>query len=162
MPRPLAAPLAALALALPAAARPQAMLGPDSCKPCHAAAYESWRDGPHARALESLPEASRKDARCTSCHAPDLDKGVAAVSCETCHGPGQAYAARYVMRDAELARAVGLVDPGEKTCLACHTDSAPSLTRFDYARKVAVIAHGEADRASRSGEAARPPARPRR
>jgi hypothetical protein len=45
------------------------------------------------------------------------------------------------MRDAELARAVGLADPGEKTCLGCHTESTPSLGRFDYARKLRLIAH---------------------
>ncbi len=47
------------------------------------------------------------------------------------------------MRDAELARALGLVDPGEKTCLACHTESTPSLVKFEYARKVALIVHGK-------------------
>jgi hypothetical protein len=131
---------------LPLAALAADLIGPETCKACHPAAYESWREGPHARAHESLPERSRKDPRCTGCHAPDQDKGVAGVSCETCHGPGQYYAARYVMRDKELSRAVGLADPGEKTCLACHTESTPSLGRFDYQKKLALIAHGEAAR----------------
>jgi hypothetical protein len=45
------------------------------------------------------------------------------------------------MRDAELARAVGLVDPGEKTCAGCHTDSTPSLVPFEYGRKLPLIRH---------------------
>jgi hypothetical protein len=47
------------------------------------------------------------------------------------------------MRDPELARALGLVDPGERTCAACHTESTPSLTRFEYARKIPLIRHWE-------------------
>ena len=45
------------------------------------------------------------------------------------------------MRDAELARAVGLLEPGEKTCAACHTDSTPSLVKFEYERKLPLIRH---------------------
>jgi len=121
-------------------------VGPESCKPCHPAAYEAWRTGPHARAFDSLPERNRKDKRCLSCHAPLAEEGVVAVGCESCHGAGGAYAAGYVMRDPELSRAVGLLDPGEKTCGACHNESTPSLTKFDYARKLPLIEHWKAER----------------
>jgi hypothetical protein len=83
-----------------------------------------------------------------ACHAPDADKGLPGVSCEACHGAGRLYSPAYVMRDPELARAVGLLDPGEKTCLACHTESTPSLGKFEYARKLPLIEHG-GDRAAR-------------
>jgi len=153
--RPLAA--AALIALAPSAALASELIGPETCKACHPAAYEAWKESPHARALEAVPEARRKDARCTACHAPELDKGAASVSCETCHGGGRLYAHAYVMRDRELARAVGLVDPGEKTCLGCHTDSTPSLQRFDFARKLPLIDHWTAERAERAGG---PPAAP--
>ena len=116
-----------------------------------------------------LPERSRKDPRCLSCHAPDLsDAGVAGVSCEACHGPGRLYSAPYVMRDAELARAIGLVRPGEKDCAACHGESAPSLVRFDYQKKLPLIDHWTRERRaaagasprSAAGKPATPPARP--
>jgi len=121
-------------------------VGAETCKACHPAAYDTWAAGPHARALEALPERSRKDRRCLSCHAPGLDDGVAAVSCESCHGPGRLYVAPYVMRDAELARALGLVDPNEKACAACHGESAPSLVKFDYRKKLAQIDHWSRER----------------
>ena len=129
------------ALALPAAALAGERVGPETCKACHPAAYARWRAGPHARARESLPEKSRDDRRCLSCHAPDAAEGISGVSCEACHGPGALYAASYVMRDPELSRALGLVDPGERSCAACHTDSTPSLERFDAKRKLPLIEH---------------------
>ena len=141
-PRAIAALLAALLA--PAAVRASEHVGPETCKACHPAAYEAWRTSPHARARDVLPERSRADRRCLSCHAPDLEDGIAGVSCEACHGPGRVYSAPYVMRDAELARAVGLADPGEKTCAGCHTDSTPSLVRFEYERKLPLIKHWEA------------------
>lgn len=118
-------------------------VGPETCRVCHPSAYEAWLATPHARARESLPERSRGDARCLSCHAPDVEDGLAGVSCEACHGGGRLYAAPYVMRDAELARALGLLDPGEKSCVACHTEATPSLVKFEYARKLPLIAHGQ-------------------
>jgi hypothetical protein len=123
-------------------------LGPETCKACHPAAWEIWKDTAHARAHTSLPDKQRADTRCTGCHAP-LGEKAAGVSCEACHGNGHLYARSYVMRDRELARALGLQQPGERTCLACHTESAPSLSRFDYARKLPLIQHAQAERDAR-------------
>jgi hypothetical protein len=139
--RPLAALAVALAAAAPASSHAGDKVGPETCKACHPAAYEAWLASPHARAREALPERSRNEPRCLTCHAPDAEEGLVGVSCEACHGPGRVYSARYVMRDPELARAVGLVDPGEKTCAACHTESTPSLVRFEYERKLPLIRH---------------------
>ncbi len=132
-----------VAVAAPALTRASERVGPETCKACHPAAYDAWKSSPHARARETLPERSRGDKRCLSCHAPDLEDGISGVSCEACHGPGRAYSAPYVMRDPELARAVGLADPGERACAGCHTDSTPSLVRFEYARKLPLIKHWE-------------------
>ncbi len=151
--------LSLLAL-LPAVTAAADHIGAEACKVCHPAAYEAWRDSAHARALDALPPAKRKDARCTVCHAPEVEKGALSVDCETCHGAGRIYAQSYVMRDRELARAVGLVDPGERTCAACHTESAPGLERFEFAKKLPLIEHG-GDRVAR-GRGARPATPPRR
>ena len=63
------------------------------------------------------------------------------VTCESCHGGGQYYSARYVMKDAELARLVGLLDPSEKGCRTCHDASSPSLKPFDFVAKLKAIDH---------------------
>jgi nitrate/TMAO reductase-like tetraheme cytochrome c subunit len=138
----------------PAPGRAADPVGPETCKACHPVAYELWRQGPHARAQAALPERSRTDARCTGCHAPEASRAQAGVGCEACHGNGQLYAHRYVMRDRELARLLGLQEVGEKTCARCHDEAAPGLSRWDYARKLPLIQHGEADREARRAAAA--------
>jgi hypothetical protein len=170
--RPFAHPLLLAAHLLLVAAAPAAVgaadsvaraaggssVGPETCKACHPAAYEIWRNGPHARSVDGLAAQSRKDPRCLSCHAPDADQGLAAISCESCHGPGRMYSAPYVMRDPELARLLGLVDPGEKSCLACHGESAPSLVRFEYTKKLPLIDHWTPARSAQPAAGAPEPA----
>lgn len=134
---------------------PQALafdfLGPESCQSCHPEAYAAWRVSPHARAKESLSPAQARDARCLSCHSPsETEQRQSGVGCETCHGGGQYYAPRYVMKDAELARLLGLVDASEKACRTCHDASSPSLRKFDFAAKVKAIDHWSVERAKRS------------
>jgi len=152
--------LASLLALPPSLAAPGDKVGPETCKACHPAAYEIWRAGPHARTLETLPIQSRKDPRCLGCHAPDAEDGLVGISCEACHGPGSVYAAPYVMRDAELARLVGLTDPGEKACLACHGESAPSLVRFDYLKKLPLIDHWTRERQAAGATDSAPSAAP--
>lgn len=135
-------------------------VGPGTCKACHPAAYEAWKNGPHAQARESLGERHARDARCLSCHSPDAEEGLAGVTCEACHGPGRLYAASYVMRDPELARALGLATPDARRCAGCHTDSTPSLVRFDFARKLPLIRHWEEKAAPAAPAPSRPPPRP--
>ena len=151
-------PAAAAAADAAARAAAGASVGPETCKACHPAAYEVWRTGPHARSVDGLPAQSRKDPRCLSCHSPQADEGLAAITCESCHGPGRMYFAPYVMRDAELARLLGLVDPGEKSCLACHGESAPSLVRFEYTKKLPLIDHWTPERAAQTAAGAAPAA----
>lgn len=137
-------------------------IGPESCKACHAEAYQAWRLSKHSRAQESLTQAQQQDARCLSCHAPDLRvQELRSVSCETCHGGGQYYSAEYVMKDQELVRMVGLVDPSEKDCRSCHDASSPSLRPFDFVEKLKLIDHWTAERQRRAAEAAGPAPTPK-
>lgn len=153
-PRLLALLLAATPALAGAAGFTAPTVGPETCKACHPSAYEAWTRGPHVRAFDSLPERSRKDKRCLSCHSPLQEDGFGGVGCESCHGAGGAYSARYVMRDPELSRAVGLLDPNEKTCGGCHNDSTPSLARFELKRKLPLIEHWSAEREARKAAAA--------
>jgi len=137
-----------LRVAVPAAALASAAalgadyLGPESCQGCHPDAYAAWSVSKHARSTESLTRDQQRDPRCTACHSPNLaEQRVPAVSCETCHGGGQYYAPAYVMKDPELARLVGLLDPGERSCKSCHDPGSPSLRPFDFAAKLKAMDH---------------------
>lgn len=153
--------LVALALlAAPTAASSADFVGAESCKACHPEAYAAWKNSKHARAFESLTAQQKKDARCVSCHAPDLAaQGSAGITCETCHGGGEYYSPAYVMKDAELSRMVGLTDPLEKHCRACHDASSPSLRPFEFVEKLKLIDHWTAERERRK---APPPAPPKK
>lgn len=121
-------------------------VGAERCQSCHPQAYQAWEQSAHARAFESLPNDSKAQTRCTVCHTltpDDTTQRLAGVQCETCHGGGRYYSPLYVMKDKELARAVGLVVPNEQTCKRCHDGSAPNLEPFDYAKAWARIAHGK-------------------
>ena len=168
------AALLGIALGLPASALSADWVGPQTCAACHPKAYESWSAGPHAHAASSLTEAERRQPACLHCHAPELSLAPAeadrpansaggaevwqrpplqaqrdGITCEACHGAGEYYASDYVMRDAELARAVGLRDPGAGSCLGCHLPDAPSLSPFDFKAKVQLIDHWTQEKAAR-------------
>jgi formate-dependent nitrite reductase cytochrome c552 subunit len=129
-------------------------LGPESCQGCHPDAYQAWRTSAHSRAKDALSPAAQKDARCLSCHSPsEADQRVTGISCENCHGGGQYYAARYVMKDPDLARLVGLADPSEKGCRTCHDASSPSLKPFDFVAKLKAIDHWTAAQAKKAEKA---------
>lgn len=126
-------------------------VGAERCRACHQKEYESWSRGPHARALDALSAAERKDARCLTCHtmAPEVDDPeLGGIQCETCHGAGKWYSKAYIMRDKELRAALGFVDPDEKTCLRCHTETSPSIRPWMYEEKREAIRHWSEDVAS--------------
>ena len=54
-----------------------------------------------------------------------------------------------VMRDKELSRLFGLVDPAPQTCVVCHGAQSPSLRPFDAREAMQRIDHWTADRAAR-------------
>src|SRR5438067_1254010 len=90
------------------------LIGSVACRTCHAEAYKVWSQSAHARAASTLGE-NRKTALCLQCHSRDEQRSgqaaVEGVSCETCHGGGRYYEVAVVMKDKELARLFGLVDP---------------------------------------------------
>jgi len=115
--------------------------GSARCGECHRAALEAWQTSIHARAQQALPSEHAADPRCVQCHGSS-ETGRAGVQCESCHGAGKHYSARYVMKDSRLSRIVGLEDVGEKTCRRCHTGSSPSIQPFDYDAMWKLIEHG--------------------
>ncbi|HZX65372.1 MAG TPA: multiheme c-type cytochrome [Myxococcales bacterium] len=149
----------ALALLVPSAAFASDLVGAQSCRTCHAQAYEIWAKSPHAHATDSLTPEQRKSPMCLSCHSRDEQRSnpadpVSGVSCETCHGGGRSYQSVSVMRDKELARLFGLTDAA-MTCVACHGAGSPSPQPFNIKAALSRIDHWTKDRAPRT-DAARP------
>lgn len=70
-------------------------IGSDKCKLCHKVQFTSWAKTAHAT------------------RTPPLD-------CESCHGPGSEYKTLAIMKNAEKARATGLVTPDKAFCMKCH------------------------------------------
>jgi len=135
--------LALCAVSRPAAA--QSYLGATRCRECHEFEYRVWASGPHARAQLALSADELRDAKCNTCHTMQpgsSDERFVGVQCEQCHGGGQFYHYAYVMKDKDLSRAVGLVDPSPAHCQRCHTEGAPSIEPFEFERAWARIDHG--------------------
>lgn len=131
-------------------ARAHNYISAERCESCHEFAYQKWQRGPHASAAQSLSPAQARDPKCTTCHSltsmAEVDDAFVGVQCESCHGPGRYYYPDYVMRDSQLARAVGLVEQNEAVCVRCHTPGSPSIEAFDFERMWAAIDHGKAAR----------------
>src|SRR5437868_4589386 len=145
-------PVFLLALAAPAFASD--LVGPESCRTCHAEAYRIWAQGPHARAVASFTADQRKSPLCLTCHSRDEQRSnpadpVVGVSCETCHGGGRFYQPATVMRDKELARLFGLGDAAS-TCLGCHGSGSASPQPFDVKAAMGRIDHWSKPAAPRS------------
>ena len=120
----------------------QDFIGARRCKACHPAEYAHWRTTAHARSDQSLSPTERRDARCAGCHSTSVADGLVGVQCESCHGAGRHYWPETVMKDPQLARAVGLSGGGEPAvCGACHTDDAPSLRPFDLQAALERVRH---------------------
>lgn len=147
-------------------------VGDKQCKSCHGGidtSVEVWEKSKHAEAFATLSgdEAKKhskeatKDAKCLGCHvtgygkadgwAADMEEKKRlpreAVTCESCHGPGQKYVSIMVQAmggekyDAKAAAEAGLVTPNEKTCVTCHNKTSPGFKEFKFAEMVKKIKH---------------------
>jgi hypothetical protein len=150
--------------------------GRKKCSSCHKAQAKSWRDTAHAKAMDSLKPNARKEAKlkadldpekdytqdkdCVGCHVDGFgEKGgytiespkkmLAAVGCESCHGPGRLYrgdhrkAGQIFEKSGKTTPRKNLADKGqdfefEERCNACHLnyegspwkDAKPPYTPF--------------------------------
>ena len=108
-------------------------IGSAACATCHPAVTAAWQHTPQASTGARLTTAS--GGRCQICHAtgeapagPTVEVG---VGCEACHGSGGHYAEDDLMRNRELATALGLTDVTTASaraglCARCHR---PGLRR---------------------------------
>ena len=131
-------------------------MGVAKCKKCHADEklgnqYDKWKEMKHAKAydllasdksMETAKKAGvtgdpQKSPKCLKCHTTGhglpasrfgaLFKVKDGVQCESCHGPGRAYAKKSVMKDLKKAESRGLTSkPSEENCRGCHNEESPS------------------------------------
>jgi len=160
------AALTIVALAFACPARASDLMGPESCRACHAEAYKVWAAGPHARAALALSGGQQSNSPlCLYCHSRDEVRAgqaaVTGVSCETCHGGGRFYEPEIVMRDKELAHLFGLADlsgaNAGPVCLSCHGGEQAQVAPFDLHAALKRIDHWSADRAARKTAQETPP-----
>ena len=121
----------------------ESFVGAATCATCHPAQATAWKADAHARATSDLPQAKRQDTRCLGCHATDARAGAYEVQCETCHGAGGNYAKLFVMKDRELAKALGLKSGDMSTCRVCHAGQGTHLTPFDAEKAWPSLPHSK-------------------
>lgn len=141
IPRPEAAPLPVVGAAAPApAAAASPYVGSVACRGCHGSEGADWAASAHASALETLA-AKRSDAdpSCVRCHVTgygttggfgsrESTPHLAAVGCESCHGPGR----DHVARSRQPYGAVTVA-----TCTSCHDRAnSPKFDAYSYLPRV--------------------------
>jgi len=118
---------------LPAKSR---YVGSDSCRDCHADAFQVWQDSGHHDAMQTLVDAGQEySPLCVECHVTGFRLGngfqnftatpeFADVQCEACHGPAGAHL-------EDTGPAYGATGPSK--CLSCHTsDNSPDFEFPSY------------------------------
>ena len=72
-------------------------------------------------------------------------KGLQAVGCESCHGPGSEYKSKKPMEEIFAGtldpKKVGLWEPDEVLCVTCHNENNPTYKPFDFEEQSKEIAH---------------------
>ena len=156
---------------------PGCYVGPESCKECHEKQAESWQETRMAMTFEVLRPGVKvkekemagldpdhdytSDEECLPCHTTgygmeggfvsfEKTPNMAGVTCESCHGPGGAYA-EGLMRSGDTdfttaeARDAGLVYPPKAwVCLRCHNEDSPFVGmdyEFDFSDRVEQGTH---------------------
>ncbi len=152
-----------------------AYVGSGACQSCHPKEYETWSAQPHARALESLAaKGEAGNADCLACHTTGYEReggfpagggaaehpDLAAVGCESCHGPGGDHVGEGAARRGSI---VSLTDKCDscvilKICGGCHDDANDPGFEFEVQEKIERQRHGTiAPSSGTSKEASLPP-----
>jgi peroxiredoxin len=134
-------------------------VGSASCQGCHPAEHATWFAHPHALARRSLEARGKaNDPECLACHttaygkpggfppgaAPADHPDLAAVGCESCHGPGGEHV------KPETAKIGTIVSLGDKCdscvilqiCGSCHDDANDPGFEFAVEEKIDRQRHG--------------------
>ncbi|MDJ0869438.1 MAG: multiheme c-type cytochrome [Myxococcota bacterium] len=148
-----------------------AFVGSEACRSCHEQEFETWSQSGHARAVASLEKKGEAgNAACLTCHTTGMGRpggfpsgakvsdhpDLAAVGCESCHGPGGDHV-------AEGAARVGtIVSLGDKCdscvilqiCGGCHDEANDPGFEFEVQQKIDAQRHGTIEPAATRGSGA--------
>lgn len=123
--------------------------GSESCKGCHEAAYNWWRNTKHGRAYNTLVERNKQfDLSCVGCHVVGYNQpggstvthveNLKDVGCESCHGPGSQHNA-----EPEKAGLIARNTPQE-VCVGCHNREHSPRFVYDAFRTLLIVpGHGQ-------------------
>ena len=134
-------------------------VGSQACASCHPAEHETWSRQPHARAVASLAtKGQQDDPACLACHTtgfgepggfpadapPSRHPDLAAVGCESCHGPGSEHV------PPEARKQGTIVSLGDKCdscvilqiCGSCHDDANDPGFEYEVQEKIEAQRHG--------------------
>lgn len=132
-----------------------AYVGDRACARCHKTAQAFWTRTVHAQAWKTLVQVGKQaDLECVGCHmtgygevgggALGFSRGLEAVQCETCHGPGSLHVAAEGLDEPPTVHR----ETPQSTCVRCHTEKHSDTFAYDaYLRDVLGTGHGQAARA---------------
>jgi hypothetical protein len=133
--------------------------GSQACESCHEDEFATWSKQPHAASIEKLEDpAEREDPECLRCHTTAFGKpggfpvdgrpaehpDLAAVGCESCHGPGGDHV------EPEGPKVGNIVALGDKCdscvilqiCGSCHDEANDPGFEFELLEKIELQRHG--------------------
>ena len=143
-------------------------IGTHTCAACHKGTmmgyqFSKWRLSAHASAYavltsdqayeiakeQGLKEDPQTSMACLKCHTTAFHQPATGaiesyslyegVGCEACHGAGSDYYPEAIMRDPRSAKAAGLKEVTQQTCLVCHENAHGKP--FDFDEAMNKIAH---------------------
>jgi peroxiredoxin/nitrate/TMAO reductase-like tetraheme cytochrome c subunit len=136
-----------------------ATVGSGACRSCHEQEYATWSQQPHALAIQSLAARGEAgNAECLQCHTTGFGQEggfprdgaaadhpeLAAVGCESCHGPGGDHVGPDAARRGTI---VSLTDKCDscvilQICGSCHDDANDPGFEFEVLDKIEKQRHG--------------------
>ena len=115
-------------------------VGSRLCSLCHGRIYRQWEKTEHAHAYHTLQAVGNsRDPECVGCHVVGLadttgftsfekTPRMAAVGCESCHGPGGLHAKKPYPDYRKVS---------DEACLVCHnSENSPNFSFTEYWKKI--------------------------
>lgn len=138
-------------------------VGQSQCQACHGEAYDFWEQTSHASAVETLEVRHKAhDQNCIGCHVDGweepggsvagkltyeadlggraVEKELADVGCESCHGPGSKHVLQPLDSTGQPQHIVER--PRESQCVDCHVpDHSPGFDFDVYVEQITGEGH---------------------